>query len=47
VLNELVTTLEALGLENEAQDTRQRLVDDHPRSPFAFEARRRLEERTS
>ena len=47
VLNELATTLEALGRETEAQDTRQRLVDDHPRSPFAFEARRRLEERAS
>jgi tetratricopeptide (TPR) repeat protein len=47
VLYELATTLEALGRETEAQDTRQRLVDDHPRSPFAFEARRRLEERAS
>jgi tetratricopeptide (TPR) repeat protein len=47
VLNELATTLEALGRQTEAQDTRQRLVDDHPRSPFAFEARRRLEERAS
>jgi hypothetical protein len=47
VLNELATTLEALGRDTEAHDTRQRLVDDHPRSPFAFEARRRLEERAS
>lgn len=47
VLYELATTLEALGLDTEAQDTLQRLVDDHPRSPFAFEARRRLQERTS
>ncbi|HEX2466338.1 MAG TPA: tetratricopeptide repeat protein [Thermoanaerobaculia bacterium] len=47
VLYELATTLEALGRDTEAQDTLQRLVDDHPRSPFAFEARRRLQERTS
>ena len=47
VLYELAATLEALGRDTEAHDTLQRLVDDHPRSPFAFEARRRLQERTS
>jgi tetratricopeptide (TPR) repeat protein len=47
VLYELAQTLEALGRQNEAQDTFQRLVDDHPRSPYALEARRRLQERTS
>lgn len=45
VLYELAQTLDALGRSSEAQDTLQRLVDDHPRSPFAFEARRRLQER--
>ena len=45
VLYELAQTLDALGRSTEAQDTFQRLVDDHPRSPFAFEARRRLQER--
>jgi tetratricopeptide (TPR) repeat protein len=47
VLYELAQTLDALGRETEAQDTLQRLVDDHPRSPFAFEARQRLQEQTS
>lgn len=47
VLFELAQTLEALGRDTEAQDTLQRLIDDHPRSPFAFEARRRLQERAS
>ena len=45
VLYELAQTLDELGQESEAQETFQRLVDDHPRSPFAFEARRRLQER--
>jgi tetratricopeptide (TPR) repeat protein len=47
VLYELAQTLEALGRSAEAQSTMQRLVDDHPRSPYAFEARRRLQERAS
>jgi tetratricopeptide (TPR) repeat protein len=47
VLYELAQTLDALGRETEAQDLLQRLVDDHPRSPFAFEARQRLQERAS
>jgi tetratricopeptide (TPR) repeat protein len=47
VLYELAQTLEALGQSTEAQDTLQRLIDDHPRSPFAFEARRKLQERAS
>ena len=45
VLYELAQTLDALGRGSEAQETFQRLVDDHPRSPYAFEARRRLQER--
>jgi tetratricopeptide (TPR) repeat protein len=47
VLHELAETLEALGRDAEANDTRQRLVDDHPRSPFAFDARQRLQSRPS
>ena len=47
VLYELAETLETLGRDGEAKDTLQRLVDDHPRSPFAFEARQRLQSRTS
>jgi tetratricopeptide (TPR) repeat protein len=47
VLYELAQTLEKLGRDSEAQDTLQRLVDDHPRSPYAFEARQRLQERAS
>jgi len=47
VLYELAQTLEALGKSTEAQDTLQRLIDDHPRSPFSYEARRRLQERAS
>jgi tetratricopeptide (TPR) repeat protein len=47
VLYELSQTLDALGRESEAQDLLQRLVDDHPRSPFAFQARQRLQERAS
>ena len=47
VLYELAQTLEALGRSTEAQDTLQRLVDDHPRSPYSFEARRKLQERAS
>ena len=47
VLYELAQTLDALGRESEAQDLLQRLVDDHPRSPFAFQARQRLQERAS
>jgi tetratricopeptide (TPR) repeat protein len=45
VLYELAQTFDELGRPSEAQETLQRLVDDHPRSPFAFEARRRLQER--
>ena len=47
LLHELAQTLEALGLDTEAQATLQRLVDDHPRSPYAFEARQRLQSRPS
>ncbi|HVR30656.1 MAG TPA: tetratricopeptide repeat protein [Thermoanaerobaculia bacterium] len=47
VLFELAETLSALGRESEANDTLQRLVDDHPRSPYAFEARQRLQSRPS
>jgi tetratricopeptide (TPR) repeat protein len=45
VLYQLAQTLDELGRASEAQETLQRLIDDHPRSPFAFEARRRLQER--
>jgi tetratricopeptide (TPR) repeat protein len=47
VLFELAKTLDELGRDAEAQESFQRLVDDHPRSPFALEARQRLQTRAS
>lgn len=43
LLFELASVLEEDGQSQEARDTFQRLVDDHPRSTFAAEARSRLD----
>lgn len=42
LMYELGTTLEALDRDAEAETIFQRLVDEHPSSPFAFEARQKL-----
>ena len=45
VLFELGQILEKLGRDQDAQDKFQRLVDDHPRSPYTARAQQRLRER--
>jgi len=47
VLFELGQTLEKLGRGQDAQDKFQRLVDDHPRSPYTARAQQRLRGRPS
>ena len=40
ILFELAQTLEELGQEDEAHDLYQRILDEHPKSPYTAEARR-------
>lgn len=42
LLFELALTLDELGRGDDARDYYQRLLDDHPRSPYAAEARRKM-----
>ncbi len=41
ILYELARTLETLGRADQAQDYYQRLLDDHPQSPYAADARQK------
>jgi len=47
LLFELANTLEALGRDDEAREMLQRLIDDHPGSPYGMKAQRRLLSATS
>ena len=46
VLSELAAILEELGDEEGSQSTYSRLVDEHPTSPFSFQAQRKLADRS-